>query len=102
MSLNNSQIKAYRTIGHKLHPIITVADRGVTETIHAEIERALNDHELIKIKLVIADRQAKSATAKALCEEHGADLVQSIGHVILIHRAAKKPNPDLSNLLRPL
>lgn len=100
MPLSQDQKKHYRAIGHDLNPLVTIADKGLTENVLAEIERALNDHELIKIKVNIADRDAKSAAITAVCETTGATLIQSIGRVALILRRVKKPNPKLSNLVR--
>lgn len=100
--MDNAFKKQLKTVGHKLKPIVTVADKGITENISAEIERALNDHELIKLRLSIPDRDARTATANQICAAHGATLVQKVGNVVLIFRAADKPNPKLSNLLRVL
>ena len=100
MALSNPRKKALRTLGHNLKPIITIAEKGVTETIHNEIERALDDHELIKIKINIGDPGYRKSLAEDICSDHRAELVQTIGKVALIMREAKKPNPKLSNLLR--
>jgi RNA-binding protein len=101
MELSNTRKKELRTIGHSLKPIITIAERGVTETIATELERALDDHELLKIKININDADARHTIVTTLCEQHRAGLVQSIGKIALLYRAAKKPNSKLSNLLRP-
>ena len=90
-----------RAIGHNLKPIIMIAEKGVTETIDTELERALNDHELIKIKININDPEYRKNLASGICTKHQATLVQQIGKVALIYRKAKKPNAKLSNLLRP-
>lgn len=79
-----------------------IADKGITAGVEKELERALNDHELIKIKLNVNDPAIRKQLAQQLCEQHRATLVQSIGKMALIYRAAAKPNPKLSNLLRPL
>ncbi len=100
MILNNQQKKRFRAIGHKLQPVVTVAGKGVTENIIAETERALNDHELIKIKLAVGDRDEKAAAIQTLIEVTEAVLVQAVGNIILIYRPAEKPNPALSNILR--
>ena len=50
MALSQDRKKALRTIGHKLNPIVTVAGNGLSENVLIEIDRALEDHELIKIK----------------------------------------------------
>lgn len=91
-----------RAIGHKLKPVLTVAGKGLNEGVMAELERALNDHELIKIKLAVGSREAKAAVSKELCELSGAELVQSVGNIILVLRRSSQPDPNLSNLIRVL
>lgn len=99
--MNNTEKKQLRSIGHNLKPIVMIAEKGVTEAIDAELDRALNDHELIKIKININDPAFRKHLASQICTDHKADLVQVIGKIALIHRKAKNPNPKLSNLLRP-
>jgi len=101
MTTSAQDKKHLRRIGHSLHPLVTVAGKGLTETVIAELGRALDDHELIKVELVVADRDAKKALISEICAQTNAELVQSIGHVALLYRAARQPNPKLSNLLRP-
>lgn len=98
--MDTAKRKQLRTIGHNLKPVVMIAGRGVTEGVEAELERALEDHELIKVKLAIPEAEDRKLVARHLCETHKAELVQSIGKVLLLYRAAKKPNPRLSNLLR--
>ena len=98
--MNQTQKKQLRTIGHKLNPVVIVSDRGMNEGIEEELQRALNDHELIKVKLAFDDPAARKEFAQELCQQINAELVQAIGKVILIYRAAEKPNPKLSNLER--
>ena len=100
MSLSNEQKKHYKSIGHSLKPVVTIAGNGISETVLAEIERALDDHELIKIKLAIVDRDTRKRLTLDILQHTSAELVQEIGKVVLIIRPAKKPNPKLSNLLR--
>lgn len=102
MSLDPARKKQLRTIGHQLHPIVMISERGTSEGVNLELERALEDHELIKVKLAVADPASRREIAAELCATHRAELVQAVGKIILIFRAAQKPNPRLSNLLRPL
>ncbi len=99
---NNEDTRQLRAIGHKLKPVVTVAGNGLSDTVLAEIERALDQHELIKIKLAVGDREAKRDLTETLCERCNAALIQSIGNVILILRRTSQPDPRLSNLLRPV
>ncbi len=94
--------KQLRAIGHKLKPIVTVAGNGLSDGVISEIDRALTDHELIKIKLAVGSREARTAVAEELCERSGAEIVQSIGSVILVLRRTAEPDPRKSNLMRPL
>jgi RNA-binding protein len=102
MPLDQARKKHMRTIGHQLNPVVMVSEKGLSEGLHAELERALEDHELIKVKLAIGDPATRRELAAELCAQHRAELVQQIGKVILIYRKAAKPNPKLSNLLRPV
>ena len=96
----NQDIKQLRAIGHKLKPVVTVAGNGLSEGVIAEVDRALNDHELIKIKLAVGTRDARAAVAAEICDRTGAEIVQSIGNIIVVLRRAAKPDPRLSNLIR--
>ena len=101
MPLSSAKKKHYRSIAHNLKPVLIIADKGVTEGVELELERALEDHELIKVKVNINGSTARKQIATQLCESHKATLVQQIGKMIVLLRAAKKPNPKLSNLLKP-
>lgn len=98
MNLSQAQKKFYRTIGHELNPIVTIAGKGLTENLSAELERALEQHELIKIKVVVGEREARDQILATICSERNAVMIQRIGNIALLLRRAKKPDPKLSNL----
>ena len=100
MALSSEQKKAYKRIGHHLKPIVMVSENGLTEGVMTELDRALTDHELIKIRLSVSDRDSKQALIEQLCKTSGAELVQVIGKMAILLRPAKKPNAQLSNLVR--
>lgn len=100
MALDQAKIKQLRGIGHKLNPIVTISENGFTEGVVAELERALNDHELIKVKLALNDRDDRQTVIDELAQLTGAEVVQQIGKVVLIYRLARKTNKKLSNLHR--
>ncbi|MEX0604818.1 MAG: ribosome assembly RNA-binding protein YhbY [Marinobacter sp.] len=100
MSLSPEQRREYRTIAHNLKPVVIIGDKGLTENLQQELDRALNDHELIKVKIASPDREQRQELTDALCKASGAQLVQSIGKIAVIMRRAAKPNPKLSNLQR--
>lgn len=97
-----ANVKQLRAIGHKLKPVVTIAGNGLSETVLAELHRALKDHELIKIKVAVGSRDARAQTIEQACEQTGAALVQSIGNTALLLLRSKKPDPKLSNLIKPI
>lgn len=100
MSLSSDQKKRFRTIAHHLKPVVIIAEKGISEGVLTELERALEDHELIKLKINVAERDDKQLIIAELVEQTGAELVQTIGKVAVLYRPAKKQNPKLSNLTR--
>lgn len=100
MSLTQEQKKHFKSIGHHLKPVVIVAEQGLTDNLLAELDRALNDHELIKVQLRLAEREDRQVILAELCQQSSATLVQSIGKMALIYRKNPKANPKLSNLLR--
>lgn len=94
-------VKQLRTIGHKLKPVVTIAGNGLSDTVLAELQRALKDHELIKIKLAVGSREARAEVIEQVCERTGATLIQSIGNTALLLLRSAKPDPRLSNLVKP-
>lgn len=94
MPLKASQKKNLRGQAHHLKPLVTVADKGLSESVIAEIERALNDHELIKVKLR-NDREIRKAWAVEIARLCQAELIQSIGQVACFYKKhPKKPVID--------
>jgi len=92
--------KKFRAIGHHLKPVVTVAGNGLNENVMSEISRALLDHELIKIKVLAEDRDERKSLIQAINTANQAAIIQTIGNMALLYKAAKKPNPALSNILR--
>lgn len=100
MANKTSGTKQMRSIGHSLRPVVTIAQKGFTASIRNEINRALDDHELIKVKIKAGSRDSLQSITEDICNQCPAELIQAIGHIALIYRPAEKPNPRLSNLLR--
>jgi len=85
MTLTTRQIRHLRGLTHKLRPVVIVADRGLSENVMAEIESALDHHELVKIKLR-SDRETRSAWAEEIARRCGAERVQTIGQTACFFR----------------
>ncbi|MDX1626992.1 MAG: ribosome assembly RNA-binding protein YhbY [Wenzhouxiangellaceae bacterium] len=85
MTLTNAQIRKLRGLSHGLSPVVIVADRGLTDNVMAEIERALDHHELIKVKLR-GERERRKEWLAEIVERTGAEAVQTIGQVASLYR----------------
>lgn len=99
MTLSTKENKAFRTIGHELKPVVIISQR-LHDNLHQELNRALNDHELIKVKINVPDREDRKAIVDELVSKHKAELVQMIGKIALLYRKAAKQNEKLSNVVR--
>lgn len=100
MTLSAADKKHYRTIAHNLNPVIIIGDKGLSETLMDELFRALRDHELIKIKIAVGDRDDRAKIIEHLLETTKAELVQQIGKVLVLVKKNPKAKPKLSNLVR--
>jgi len=86
MSLTNKQKQFLKTKAHDLKPVILLGANGLTEGVVAEIDGALNHHELIKIKVPGEDREQKVLIMDAIVRETKAEKVQVIGKILVLFR----------------
>ena len=93
MPLLENQKRDLRQRGHALKPVVMIGNAGLSEAVIREIDRSLEHHELMKVRLGGADREAKKRLIASICESCHAELVQSIGHIALIYRKQAKPRP---------
>lgn len=89
LALTAAQTRFLRGQAHDLKAMLQVGGKGVTESLVAEIDGALEHHELIKVKVGAADRDERDALIAQITERSGAALVQRIGHVAVLYRPSK-------------
>jgi putative YhbY family RNA-binding protein len=75
-----------RSEAHKLNPTVIIGDKGLTDEVVAEIDRALKAHELIKVRAATDDRDARNVWMESICEKLEAHPVQQIGKVLVVYR----------------
>ncbi len=83
--LNAQQKRFLRGKTHHLNPVVMIADRGLSENVLMELDRALEHHELIKVKLR-TDRETRDALVRSIAERCQAELVHRIGQVACYFR----------------
>ena len=86
MPLDKSLSKTLRGRAHDLQPVVRIGQAGLTDNVLREIERALWDHELIKISMRTGDRADRDAAITQICEETGADRIDRIGNAAVLYR----------------
>jgi len=78
MPLNTSQRTHLRRLGHNLEPVVLVGQNGVSPNLVAELERALDDHELVKVRAGVGDRGLPEEIIDELAKATGAEIIQRV------------------------
>lgn len=95
MQLSNKQKQFLKGLAHPLKPVVLLGGNGLTEGVLAEIELALEHHELIKIKVPEEDREMRQAIYDAIVRETAGVQVQVIGKTLVLYRPAREPKMKL-------
>ncbi|CAM3743284.1 ribosome assembly RNA-binding protein YhbY [Avibacterium gallinarum] len=90
MQLSTKQKQFLKGLAHHLSPVVMLGGNGLTEGVIAEIDNALNHHELIKVKIAGADRETKQLIIDAIVRETQAAAVQTIGHILVLYRPSEE------------
>jgi RNA-binding protein len=88
-ALSNPQKRYLRGLAHDLKPIVQVGAKGVTPAVLAELDLALEQHELVKVRVAAGDRDEREVWIAALVEGSGAALAGRIGHVAILYRRSQ-------------
>ena len=85
-ALTNKERAHLKARAHALEPVVHVGNAGLTDTLMAEVDRALTAHELIKVKVGTDDRASRVDIGDDLCARTGATPVHRVGKVIILWR----------------
>lgn len=77
ITLTTKQKQFLKGLAHHLSPVVMLGGNGLTEGVLAEIDNALDHHELIKVKVAGADRETKQLIIDAILRETKAAEVQN-------------------------
>jgi RNA-binding protein len=91
MNLTENQRKHLRGLGHALKPVVMIGNAGLTDSVAAEIDAALEHHELIKVRVRVGDRKERDQVMDGVVVRLRAALIQRIGNMALIYRPAEEP-----------
>jgi RNA-binding protein len=90
-ALNGKQRRHLRALAHPLVPVVQVGQKGVSPAVLAQIDDALDHHELIKVKLGKNLPGERGDAAPEVAAQLACAVVQTIGRVVVLYRPAPEP-----------
>ncbi len=91
LNLTVTQRLELKARAHALKPIVIIGNAGLTPSVLDEIERSLKSHDLLKIRVMNDDREAREAMLQEVCEQLNAGPVQHIGKMLVVYRPLAIP-----------
>ena len=95
--LTGKQRRHLRGLGHDLRPIVQIGKAGIDESLVAAVDRALTDHELVKVKLGEAAGLDRHDAAASIATKTTSEVAQVLGNMLLLYRA----HPDEPTIVLP-
>ena len=90
MPLSGKQRRYLRGLGHHLEPVVQVGKEGLSEGLVGALDAALEQHELVKVKLLESVGADRKELGAALAEASTAELAQVLGRTVLLYRRRTK------------
>ena len=96
MPITESQRRHLKGLSHHLKPVVIIGQAGVSPSVLEEIGTSLDSHELIKVKVNAADRESRERMIQQITKHTQAQLIHTIGHVVVLFRANPKKKQPLT------
>lgn len=98
--LNATQRRALRAAAHALKPVVSISQKGLTDSVLKEIDRCLKAHELIKVRIYDCEREQREALLSSVCDTLSAAPVQHIGNLLVLWRE-RAEEPEVAGTHKP-
>lgn len=89
-ALTGKQRRHLRALAHPLKPVVRIGTAGVTRPLLDEIGRALETHELIKVRVGSEAPLSPDEAAEPIEAGTRSAVVQVIGRTLVVYRRRKK------------
>lgn len=90
MSLQGKQRRYLRSLGHHLEPVVQLGKQGLTDGVIAAVDAAIEEHELIKVRIGTECPDDRADVAARLGPAVRGEVAQLLGRTILIYRRRTK------------
>jgi RNA-binding protein len=92
--LQGFQRRYLRGLANPRKALVHVGEGGVSDGVMRALDRALDDHELVKVRL--REPEDKKTAARELAERSRAELCGLVGHTVILYRAhPERPKIEL-------
>lgn len=98
MALAGFERRFLRGQAHALKSIVHIGKQGLTEALVGEVGRALEHHELIKVRFLDLKDEKKELTTELATRCH-AEAITILGHQAVLFR--QHPDPDKRKIQFP-
>lgn len=84
--LNSRQRRYLKSLAHHLNPTVRIGRARLSPGLVAETNRALEAHELIKVKIEMEGTAGRGPIAKSLASATAANIVGTVGKIAILYR----------------
>ncbi len=97
MASTGKQRRYLRGLAHSLRPIVQIGRNGVTGAVIRQVDSALGERELIKVKLGAECPTSRQSAGAELVARTGCELAGTVGRVLILYR----PHPEEPRIVLP-
>ena len=98
MAVTDKQKRYLKGLAHDKKPVVMIGNKGLTDSVLVEIDKALDQHELIKVRVSGQERAERVFMINDIAVKTKSDLVMIIGHIGAFYRPSKEPKITLPKL----
>lgn len=84
--LTAKQRQFLKGLAHPLAPVVRIGKGKLKDTVVAETKKALDAHELIKVRIDVDDGEERRSLAAQLAEAADAHLAATVGKIAIVYR----------------
>ncbi len=89
--LTGAQRSYLRGLGQTTKPGLKLGQAGDTPAFYGELQKLLRRHELVKVRFVGVERDAREALCEKIADEGRCVWVGAVGHTALFYRQNPEP-----------